>query len=98
LKFLVYTPVTLTINALSETPDAGFANVTTPADTHPFNSGDKCDYDVQSALTASTTYYWRVRGKDPAGSNTYGAWSTPTRSFTVSGTPVTRRRNFPLWI
>lgn len=29
------------------------------------------------------TYYWRVRGIDPSGSNSYGAWSA-TRSFTVT--------------
>jgi hypothetical protein len=29
------------------------------------------------------TYYWRVRGKDPSGSNNYGDWSA-TREFTVS--------------
>lgn len=35
------------------------------------------------SLTNSTTYYWRVRGKDPSGSDIYGAWSS-TRSFTVT--------------
>ena len=65
--------------------DPGFANTVTPADTDPFNSGEKADYDVQAGdiLTASTTYYWRARGLDPAGSNTYGAWAT-TRSFTTA--------------
>jgi len=65
--------------------DPGFANTVTPADTDPFNSGQKADYDVQAGdiLTASTTYYWRARGLDPAGSNTYGAWAT-TRSFTTA--------------
>jgi len=73
------------INKYSDTDD-GFANITTPADTHPFNSTDKVGYTVQAGdtLTASTTYYWRVRGKDPSGSNTYGAWAT-TRSFTTGG-------------
>lgn len=31
-------------------------------------------------LTEGTTYYWRVRGIDPNGGNTYGSWSS-TRSF-----------------
>lgn len=51
-------------------------------------------YKIEIEVTASdrslsnnTTYYWRVRGKDPSGSNTYGSWAT-TRSFTTvsSGT------------
>lgn len=70
------------INARSAT-DPGFVNPDTPADTHPFNSGENIQYTVQSALTVGT-YYWRVRGLDPAGSNTYGAWAT-TRRFTVTG-------------
>jgi len=39
---------------------------------------------ADDTLTASTTYYWRVRAIDPSGTNTYGAWSS-TRSFTVTG-------------
>lgn len=35
-------------------------------------------------LSASTTYYWRVRAIDPSGSNQWGAWS-PVRSFTTLG-------------
>ncbi len=56
--------------------DAGFANTITPADTDPFNSGERVSFTVQSgdALTAGS-YYWRVRAKDPSGSNTWGAWS-----------------------
>lgn len=34
-------------------------------------------------LIDSTTYYWRVRAIDPAGSNSYGAWAT-TRSFVAT--------------
>ena len=64
--------------------DDGFANTVTPADTDPFNSGEKADYDVQAGdvLNNSTEYFWRVRGLDPTGSNTYGDWSS-TRSFTT---------------
>jgi hypothetical protein len=71
------------LNKVSGT-DSGFANTVTPADTDPFNSGEKADYDVQAGdeLDADTTYYWRVRGLDPSGSNTYGDWSE-TRSFTT---------------
>lgn len=52
-------------------------------DLDPFFSGEAINYTVQSALSNSTTYYWRVRGIDPSGSNTYGAWAT-TRSFTTT--------------
>lgn len=48
----------------------------------PYPSGNQITYTVQSALS-ETTYYWRVAGLDPDGSNAYGAWSS-TRSFTVS--------------
>lgn len=80
--FIVTTTTAPLLDKLSGT-DSGFANTVTPADTDPFNSGEKADYDVQSALTASTTYYWRVRAIDPSGSNTYGDWSA-TRSFTTT--------------
>lgn len=62
--------------------DAGFANPDVGGDTDPFTSGDNIQYTVQSALSP-TTYYWRVRGIDPSGLNTYGAWAT-TRSFTIT--------------
>ncbi len=70
------------IDDVSET-DSGFANPDNGGDTHPFNSGENIQYTVQGgdALVADT-YYWRVRGKDPAGSNTYGGWSS-TGSFVV---------------
>lgn len=65
------------VNAVSGT-DAGFSG--SPDNSDPFASGQAVTYTVQSALTDLTTYYWRVRGIDPSGSNTYGAWAT-TRSF-----------------
>ena len=71
------------IDALS-TADAGFTAG------HPFASGEAKEYTVQSALTASTTYYWRVKAKDGAtASNSYGAWSS-TYSFATGagGTSV----------
>jgi len=87
--YLVYDNSTAIIDALSDT-DTGFSG------TDPYASGAQVTYTVQSALSAGT-YYWRVAGKDPSGSNTYGAWAT-TRSFTVSASVAERRRNFPLWI
>ena len=68
------------IDAVSGT-DAGFSG--TPDNTDPFTSGQAVTYTVQSALSNSTLYYWRVRGIDPSGSNIYGAWAT-TRSFTTA--------------
>jgi hypothetical protein len=71
------------IHAVSGT-DAGFSG--TPDNTDPFASAQAVTYTVQSALS-TTTYYWRVRGIDPSGSNAYGAWSS-TRSFTVSTSSI----------
>jgi len=68
----------LNVNAVSGT-DAGFSG--SPDNTDPFTSGQAVTYTVQSALD-DDTYYWRVRGIDPSGSNAYGAWSG-VRSFTV---------------
>lgn len=62
--------------------DTGFANPDNGGDTHPFNAGENIQYTVQSALDYDI-YYWRVRGKDPAGSGLWGAWSS-TFSFTVT--------------
>ena len=64
--------------------DSGFENLTTSSDTDPFNSGDNIKFTVQSAdaLTNGTTYWWRVRAKDPNGSNTWSDWSSK-RSFTI---------------
>src|SRR5581483_8360136 len=67
------------IDAVSDT-DAGFSG--TPDNTSPFTSGQAVAYQVQSGLPPGT-YFWRVRAKDPAGSNSYGAWSE-VRQFTVS--------------
>jgi len=64
--------------------DAGFANTVTPSDTDPFNQAEKADYDVQVAdALDDATYDWRVRAKDPLGTDTYCDWST-ARSFTVA--------------
>lgn len=65
--------------------DAGFQNVTTPADTHPFaTSFDTIRYTVQAGdtLRVGDSYSWQVRGIDPSGSNAYGAYSA-ARTFTV---------------
>ena len=66
---------------------AGFTNVDNGADTSPFTSGDDIRFKIQAgdALTNGTTYWWRVRARDPLGSNTYSFYTTP-RSFTVDTT------------
>jgi len=65
---------------------AGFENTVTIVDTSPFNSGELMRYTIQDAdrLTASTTYWWRVRAVDPTGSNTFSAYSN-AQSFTTDG-------------
>jgi len=76
------------IDKLSVTPDATFAGT---GDPHPWPSGNQVTYTVQAGdvLAANTTYYWRVRGLDPLGSNSYGAWSA-TRSFTTTAVAAQR--------
>lgn len=67
--------------------DPGFQNLTNPPDTSPFTSGDRIRYTIQTGdiLASSTTYFWRVRAKDPLGANTFSFWS-PIRSITVDTT------------
>lgn len=67
------------VNVVSGT-DSGFSG--SPDNTDPFTSGQAVTYTVQSALSNGTRYYWRVRGLDPSGTNTYGLWSE-TRSFVI---------------
>jgi len=76
------------LDKLSETPDDTFSGT---GDPHPWASDNQITYTVQGAdeLTAPDTYYWRVRGKDPGGSDTFGDWSD-TYSFDLT-TGVTRR-------
>ncbi len=72
----------------SSSSAAGFTNLTTGGDTQsPYISGDTIAYKVQSgdALSASTTYWWRVRAKDPDFGNSFSFWSDPW-SFTTATT------------
>jgi hypothetical protein len=70
------------IDTDSESNPNAFENLNTPADKDPFANGESIRFDNTTSLTNNTTYYWRVRAKDPAGSNQWGDWST-IRSFTV---------------
>ena len=60
-----------------------FENQVLTSEKNPFTSGQLIRFTNTTALTASTTYWWRVRGKDPSGSNVWGDWSTQD-SFTVT--------------
>jgi len=62
--------------------DSGFTG--SPDSTDPFASAQQVTFTVQSGdtLYSGLTYYWRVRGIDPAGTDTYGDWSA-VREFTV---------------
>lgn len=68
--------------------DPGFADVTNSLDVDPFATDDQIAYTVQAGdALADGTYYWRVRGKDPLGSNTWGSWSE-TWVFTLGASVV----------
>ena len=50
------------------------------------NSGETATYTLTTSLSHDSTYWWKVRAKDPAkGSGYYGGWSE-IRSFTVDTT------------
>ncbi|HEX4799011.1 MAG TPA: hypothetical protein VFV22_00540, partial [Candidatus Paceibacterota bacterium] len=68
---------------------AGFVNINQGGDLDPFNTGNSIRFTVQSSdtLTNNTTYWWRVRAKDPAGSNAWSLWSS-AQSFTVDTTVI----------
>jgi len=63
---------------------SGFADTASSTATSPFPSDDTISYTMPTttALTNGTTYWWRVRAKDPGGGNAYSLWSTP-QSLTV---------------
>jgi hypothetical protein len=65
----------------------GFINTTNGGDTSPFASGNTIQFSIQSGdtLTNGTTYWWRVRARDPLGSNQYSLQTDPI-SFTVDTT------------
>lgn len=82
LIYLLETNLTALITADSST-DAGFSNVDTPADTHPFNYNEQLIYTVQAADELSVgTYYYIVRGIDVNDGNVWGSY-TSYRNFSV---------------
>jgi hypothetical protein len=73
------------LNLLAESStSSGFLNTENGSDTHPFTQNQVISFTVQSgeALTNGTTYYYRLRARDPSGSNTWSSWST-ARSLTI---------------
>jgi len=88
LCFYLYNSNVPQLNKISGT-DSGFANPDVGGDTDPFTSGDNIQFTVQAGDTLSAgTYYWRVKGLDPTGSNTWGAWSS-TFTLTITGATTT---------
>ncbi len=78
-----FTSVTVDRNSVSH--GSQFEDLTLSSNKDPFPAGDDIEFHLTSALTNGTTYYWRVRAKDPTGSNQWGSWST-IRSFTIDTT------------
>jgi hypothetical protein len=68
-------------------PGGAFANLDTPTDTSPFNSGEQIAFTATSGtnLLDGETYWWRVRARDPGGDNLFSFWSAE-RSFTIAST------------
>jgi len=75
------------LSALSSTDD--HANWSGTGDPHPWSSGNAVTYTVQDIDSLlPDIYYWRVRGIDPSGTNTYGDWSE-IRNFEVLAPNIT---------
>lgn len=52
-----------------------------------YASATQAVYTIQSALSPSTTYFWRSYAIDPTGTNTWGSTQTPY-SFTTTNAPL----------
>jgi hypothetical protein len=59
--------------------------------TSSFSSGTTATYVLQAgnSLAVNTTYYWKTRAIDPAGSNTWSGTQGSANSFTTNQTPNT---------
>ena len=71
----------------SEDNSLEFENVNNPADKAPFTSGSRIRFTSPTTLSATSTYWWRVRASDPDGSATTSDWSVPY-SFSTDGSIV----------
>ncbi len=65
-----------------DTTAAFASNLRDSATTGTYASGTTVNFQFPSNLTAGRTYWWKVKGRDPAGTNMFGQASEP-RSFTV---------------
>ncbi|MCK5592305.1 MAG: hypothetical protein KAI72_10155, partial [Candidatus Pacebacteria bacterium] len=59
-----------------------FENTIVPADKAPYIQNNTIRFISGTTLANNTTYWWRIRAKDPNGSNTWGAWGAK-KSFTI---------------
>lgn len=79
--FRVFETYTL-LDKLSGT-DAGFLNQVSGGDTDPFTNNQQIGFTLQAGDTLSLgAYAWRVRGKDPTGTDAFGSWSAG-RTLTI---------------
>ncbi|KKS83323.1 MAG: hypothetical protein UV60_C0044G0006, partial [Parcubacteria group bacterium GW2011_GWA2_43_11] len=78
------TPTYIASTTRTSGVDSGFVNTEDGADSSPFTQGNVIRFSVQSgdAFTNGSTYWWRVRARDPSGGNVWSVWS-PSRSFTI---------------
>jgi len=61
---------------------AQFENQVLTSEKNPFTSGQVIRFLNNTNLTNGNTYWWRVRGRDPNGSNAWGDWSNQN-SFSI---------------
>ena len=59
-----------------------FSNTTNSADKAPFGGGQIIQYTPTISLSNGTTYWWRVRAKDPSGTNSWSSYSS-AQSITI---------------
>ncbi len=89
-EFSISTDNTFTVgtSTFNSSTSPGFVNVTTSTNTTPFISGDTIRYTIQTPLSGSSTYWWRVRARDPNDGNAFSFWSDPW-SFTHATSATT---------
>ncbi|HXK38070.1 MAG TPA: DUF2341 domain-containing protein, partial [Candidatus Paceibacterota bacterium] len=73
-----------TVDLSTTNAASSFTNLNNPTNKAPYTSGDTIQFTVpqNKALTNGTTYWWRVRAKDPTGSTQFGNWSS-ARAITI---------------
>lgn len=69
-------------NTFTSGVDSGFTNTEDGVDSSPFTTDEVIQYIVQTPLTNGNTYWWRVRARDPLGTNSWSDYSVQ-ESFTV---------------